>query len=622
MAAGGQRRRAAPVSLFIGLCALVYVPAMEARRGPELLDDGAFFLRYAENMLHGEFWIWNPGEAPVWGASAPLYPVVLAPLLGLGLDPVAASVATGFALTAVAFAIVGLGLARRVGFATGLAFLALSALDTPVMYFAGSGMESPLTYLLLGLGVWALLGEARAWALGVLAGLLAVHKVDLLPAGGLLLVAQWVKDRRLPLPATVVAVAVATAWYAFAWIYFGTPLPNSFLTKMLHQDALPKIIDWRWFGGIVLGGRLHPWLIALSAMAVYRQGRPVRPLAIFLGGTLAIHLVAYTAIRPFESYGWYAMPSVFALLVLGSLGTHSVARLLTPWFTHYRTIAVAGVQLLIVGAVIRMGLPAERRATAALKDFSAYQEVDRAAAGRWVNENTPGEFRVLTMWGNPAYFARRYVYDGSFLNRPYEGGDLIERYRPEVIVLQGAAGTQPSAPEFPAVAGKDYEVVQVFDRSHLVGLDYFFAVLARRDVSHRVAQRERLIDPMRFVREAERGDGVGILKTQGRQLFVHPGRSTPTEFELDVAALLAETGRENVQLVAYVAPNVPAAAIGRGAARLRVAILRDGGVVRKEVVAAGRPLRAVLEGGGSGRYRIVVDNDGNPDTDWLLISLR
>jgi hypothetical protein len=616
------RRRLTASLCFVGLCGLVYAVAMEVRRGPELLDDGAFLLRYAENMLRGEFWVWNRGEAPVWGASAPLYPLLLALPLGLGVNPVMATAITGMILTALAFSLVAVALAHRFGLATGLAFVVFSALDSHVMYFAASGLESPLTFLLLGLAVWVLLGAAPAWALGLLAGLLAVHKVDLLPAAALLLVGGWVKDRRIPAKAAAVAVMVAGVWYSFAWIYFGTPLPNSFLTKIFHQDSLPKSIDWRWFGTFVLGAGLHPWLVALSAVAVAERRRSGWPLAVFLGGTLGIHLVAYTIKHPFEPYAWYAMPSVFALLVLGSVGTHSLARLLTTGMARWRPLALAGLQLLTVGVLARMDLPAERRTTAALREFSAYQEVDRAEAGRWVNEHTPPEFRVLTMWGNPAYFARRYVYDGSFLNRPYEAGDLLDRYRPEIAVVQGTPGSSPSRPEFPGLVDKGYEVVKIFDATHLAGMDNFFGVLARSDVADRVTDREAVVDLMRFVGTVELGDRLGLLTVRGRQLFVHPGQSTPTTFEVDAAAFLREARRDRGELAAAMAPNVPARAIARGAANVKVTVMRDGRVVAEGVVRAGRPLSAPLDGTGSGRYRVVVDNNGSPDTDWLLISLR
>jgi len=64
-----QNYRLNPTQLLALFCGIVLVLlfAMHYRLGMELADDGAFFLRYAENMLKGEFWVWNLGEAPVWG---------------------------------------------------------------------------------------------------------------------------------------------------------------------------------------------------------------------------------------------------------------------------------------------------------------------------------------------------------------------------------------------------------------------------------------------------------------------------------------------------------------------------------------------------------------------------
>jgi hypothetical protein len=61
------------------------------QRTPYLEDDAAFFLRYAENIAAGHGWRWNVEEPPVWGASAPLWPVPVALGIRLGLAPQTAS---------------------------------------------------------------------------------------------------------------------------------------------------------------------------------------------------------------------------------------------------------------------------------------------------------------------------------------------------------------------------------------------------------------------------------------------------------------------------------------------------------------------------------------------------
>jgi len=210
-------------------------------------------------------------------------------------------------------------LGHRFGVIVGLAFLVLAAMDSNLMWFSSAGLESPLTIALLAFALWTLLYRPSAWVIGVVAGLLMVNKLDLVPVAGLLLLAHWLQDKRFPKVAMMVASTIALAWYGFAWWHFGAPVPNSFLTKSLHQNDQPKSIDWRWFGGFVFWVGIHKWLTGLSAFAAWRNRRELLPLLVLLGGMLAVHVTAYTIKYPFEPYNWYAMPSVLALLVGGQL---------------------------------------------------------------------------------------------------------------------------------------------------------------------------------------------------------------------------------------------------------------------------------------------------------------
>ncbi|MGD8376095.1 MAG: hypothetical protein PVF68_08135 [Acidobacteriota bacterium] len=456
----------------------VLLGAMALRLGPEVADDGAFFLRYAENLAAGDPWVWNPREPPVWGASAPLFPVVLALPIVVGLPTVPSAVGISLLLAASGLLLVAWLLGTRFGALAGTAFVILAALDTELMYYAAAGLETPLTVAWLALAIWVLLGDPPPWAAGAVAGFLAVQKLDLLPAAALLLAAHGVRRRRLPGREAVIAAAIGLAWYGFAWLHFGAPVPNAFLTKLLHQGDLRPIIDASWFRNLVLKAGVHEWLAGLSLLAVLRWRRQLAPLGLFLGGLLLTHLIAYTLWHPFEPYNWYGIPSVLSLLVLGSIGLAATGDLLRRRLPR----AAIGLPVLLLVAVIADGIPDARRTTAEILGFASHEEHDRAEAGRWVQAHTPEDFVVYTMWGNPAYHSGRRVIDGSFLNRPFEPGDPVARYRPEVLILQNEPGSTPARPAFAATDGTGYTVVRVFDRSYRRGIDYFFAVLVRDDV--------------------------------------------------------------------------------------------------------------------------------------------
>lgn len=472
---------------FVAVCILLY--AIHRRIGIELPDDAAFFLRYAENAAHGRFWVWNVGEAPVWGASAPFFPLLLAPLIAMGVSPVDSILWASALLSAVSLAAMANLIARHVNNLAAIAFVVLAALDTGLMFYAGTGLETPLTLALIAFALYALLERRGEVAIGIAAGLLAIHKMDLIPAGGLVLLGYWWQTRRLPVRAAVLAAVISCAWYGFAWWYFGAPVPNSFLTKALHQNDFVNIIDWRWFGATVYY-RFDHWVLSLMALpGLVRLRKGFGPVLLLGLGLLAVHLIAYTVKHPFEPYDWYSMPSLFVLLILASAGVAFIGELAGSLFKgQIVSVAVVGVLLAVI-VVGEFGF--QRADTRSRQDWLRYVEHDRAEAGRWVDKNAPKSFRLLTAWGNPAYFSRRYVYDLSFLNRRYESGDLIDKYHPELLIFQNS---EQSTPVHPDSYGPNYVPVRIFDSAFGSGEgNYFFTVYARKDV---LPQLHNVVQPL------------------------------------------------------------------------------------------------------------------------------
>lgn len=601
---------------------LVLLFSMHYRLGAELADDGAFFLRYAENMLKGEFWVWNPGEAPVWGASAPLYPLLISLPMALGLSPEASITGVGLLFSSVSLAAVTLMLGHRFSIVTGFAFLVFALLDTGMMYFSGAGLETPLTIALLAFSLWTLLYKPSTWVVGLAAGLLMVNKLDLIPVGGLLLLAHWIQDKKFPKVAFIVATAVALAWYGFAWWHFGAPVPNSFLTKSLYQNDHPKSINWTWFGGFVFWVGIHKWLTGLSVLAFWRSARALLPFLIFLGGMLLVHLVAYTIKYPFEPYNWYAMPALLVLLVGGAIGVGTLAEYAGRRFPQ-RSWVAGSTAIAILGLVFITTIRSEIMCTSNIKMFASHHEFDRAEAGRWVAENTPKDFVVYTMWGNPAYYSQRKVLDGSFLNRHYEAVNLIKQYQPEIIIMQNNPGSTPMNPVFDGINSENYRVVKVFDKTYLASMDYFFSVLARDDVIDKIRNIDPPRDLMAFVHDVKLGDKFGILKPQGLgTLFVHPGASTTTQFIFSATEYLSNSENKTLRIHARIAPEIPEEAIRRGAGNVRLVILQGKQQLVDAIVKVGEPLQRGVPVTGNQPLQFIVDNNGGADTDWLLLSIQ
>jgi hypothetical protein len=237
------------------------------------------------------------------------------------------------------------------------------------------------------------------------------------------------------------------------------------------------VIQDRWLDGVDmdLGFRRIDFLPRFASL---RHGRQRVPLLIFAFGTLATHGIAYTAKYPFEPYDWHGMPSIYVLFVLGSIGVVEAAHAVNQWPRRPQMFSTGVLVALML--LLTVGLQAKSQVAPAqgYKEFLAYQERDRTDADKWVGENIPPSFRVLNMWGNPVYFSHRYVYDASFLNRRYESGVLLEKYRPEIMILENQPGTTPMTPYN---SSADYVPVKIFDRTFAYVGNYLYKYYRRRD---------------------------------------------------------------------------------------------------------------------------------------------
>lgn len=317
------------------------------------LDDAYITFRYGENLARGAGLVFNPGEK-LLGTTAPghsLASAVLHGLVGHARLPDAMSVLGVVAWTAQAAsawalvrarggraraACVGLGL--LVGAARSEQFLPLET-NVVAAFVLGS-------FVLAQRGAWLRAGAAM--------GLAVLWRNDAALAA-LPLVAWAVVERRArALPVALVVAIVPLVWLAFAWRYYGSPLPvtlgaksfsSSLSDYVVHELELPVA------SAMLLGTHLRVaydvpvtilgWALAtLGAVVLVRGDRRLGALVAWA----LLHAAAYAYLRPNRAFLWHLYPCllVFATLALAGLGA-LVARLPRRW----RALAFAPVIALV-----------------------------------------------------------------------------------------------------------------------------------------------------------------------------------------------------------------------------------------------------------------------------------
>jgi hypothetical protein len=456
------------LALLLGL----QVVCLALQRTPYFEDDAAFFFRYAENIAAGQGYRWNPEEPPVWGASAPLWPLLLAAGVKLGLSAAAACQLWSWTLALATTVLLAWVAWRCSGFLGILALAPLLAINHLYSTWATSGMESPLTFFLIASALAVTAVPARGVLLGAVAGLCLVHKVDLAPLGVVLLAGAVLWRREHARSAALVALAIAAAWYGFAQLHFGSVIPNSFLRMGANWGEMPH----NWFVESALIAGAGEIRLPLAALGVFVLRKRSFLVAVALTALL-VPSIAYTLKPPSEPFMWYAATVAPSLALLGAAGLGGAL----AWVTGERsTLARFGQAVLLLLPLGGWLAVREGPRVRAWHEYLSGVEPPLIAAGAWVDQHAPSDARVLTRWGHPAYASRRFVYDWSFLNRRLEEGNLLEKYAPEVwIDLSWKPLAQYGHPQ-------QYRIVQTFGPpagSRILNLTAI--VLFRQDLQER-----------------------------------------------------------------------------------------------------------------------------------------
>jgi hypothetical protein len=287
-----------------------------------LIDDTYITLSYAKNLaFHAHWGLIEQGTANT--ATSPLNVLALAAVTFVVRDAV---LAAGIVFVAAQVLLV-LGL-RRLGERTGLppafAPLTFALLLVNPLLLSSVGLEVALGATGV---VWTLVyaGERRPSRLGVVIGLLALVRIDLLLIAAVLFAARrefWTGIWRT----AFAALAVMLPWFGFSWLVLGSAVPDTLVIKISQQSWGPfsftngPLLYWRNFPAEAVLSFLPLLLAGLvgTAWAVqYRRGsetaRRLTPFAA-LAVASALHYLAYSRLGV-PPYHWYYAPSIIGATI-------------------------------------------------------------------------------------------------------------------------------------------------------------------------------------------------------------------------------------------------------------------------------------------------------------------
>ncbi len=425
------------VALISGLLMLSQGASTSDGQRTLALDDSYIHLQYAWQAAQGHFLQYNTGDAPTTGATSLLYMLLVAAGFWLGISKDAmppALLIAGLALFMLAAALLA-DLARRAAdalidrrpfaarpepvfppWSAGLVAGFVFATSGWIAWVFLSGMETGLLIALVIAALWAFQTD-HVRLMALLAALAALTRPEAALLGGMLLVAQIIRDpgefndrrRRalwacLPLAAVLVVPAIsllltgtlaASGLQAKSW-FTVVPLYLNDVVAAVAMAALMLLFPL--FGGPALDGRWHAFPLAVAfaligMLLLWRRGRVrEKRLALICLGWWGIGTVATATLQTAAWHHYRYQTPFYPALIL------PLAITLTALVGDLaRTLQQRTGSRLTVRLVGLIGLAALAFwAVYTLSDFGAAYALDTNTTARqqivlatWIRENTP-----------------------------------------------------------------------------------------------------------------------------------------------------------------------------------------------------------------------------------------
>jgi len=390
-------------------------------------DDPYITYRYAQNLMYGFGFVYNPGEK-ILSTTTPLFAL----LLGLTgrLWPNIPQLAVFIGSLSIGFAaVLILNLAKVWGHPIA-GWVSMPLIATFGLLSITLSSETPL-YIALGLSVLYTYSIRRYSLFGFLSALLILTRPDgaLLPIILGVHFLFWVREH-LPRKGIAIFALVSLLGWGVLGAYFGSPIPVTLAAKQ-HQGTM--IISQGFAQGLwtTLGWYRAQWfflvecMLALLGLVHLIQKKS---MAILLVGWTLLYFASYSLLGV-TRYFWYYAPLVPGFTLLVGAGVERI----------YYWIARAGrsnILALAVSSLLVTGLFFFQLRHIYRQSFDHDQRIPLyTAAGNWIRENTPSESKVAAVEvGVIGFYSQRYIVDFAGLIQP----DVARQMKPDSTYLDTA----------------------------------------------------------------------------------------------------------------------------------------------------------------------------------------
>lgn len=451
-----------PVEFALSLGAVLYLKYLDPM---VYVDDAGFILRYFDHFAEGCFFCFNVDDGPVFGLSSFIYGLLGGFLTWSGLFNSEGAVnylayAGTFFTAWLYFRIL-----RQVLHSQGLILLfwvLLMACSRSMAIIYNSGMEAPVHYSLVLAAVLFFLQRKDRWMWFMMA-VAVISKLDAVPLvlvlGTFWTIDNWADLRQFDWhkrryhDALIYGLVPVLVWIVFAWIVFGSPLPQSAFAKIyFHNHAkgswFPFIEAFvaNGYRSVFIVFSLGLFLAQLGWVAAKRQGGR----GLVFGFAFVATLILYYFYNPGERMVWYyVLPEGLMLLQL-AMGLQWLMGFLRG---NGRMVGAA----LAVGCALLFTSTFMAGEIAYTRTYEDVVEGERLKIGDYLAAHVQDHDTLQSGHGLISRKAKGYVVDETGLNfrldttMKQRNKALWEKYRPNWIVMHGFSWEVDKLNSFPYV---------------------------------------------------------------------------------------------------------------------------------------------------------------------------
>lgn len=377
------------------------------------IDDSYIYLRVADNILHGNGWVFNIGER-VNACTSPLYTMLLALIRVFVHSPDVALVAC-YGIGLIAIVLIQYVALRAENRALAFAMAVVSVTDS--ILFHSIAMETTLFLSCILAAAWAY--QKNAYALcGMFCAFSALNRPEGLALIFIISAIHAYRTRAGLLRAQITFAAVLLPWLIFSRLYFGHFLSNSISAKAA-QSAMGAIFFHMNWGAMLVYRMLLPWVtIPLALAGAFLAIRRIKDGFVYFAIPVLfgiVQIAAYAIFRAPFNYRWYYAPADLAINMCVVLAIYS------GWHLLQERVASAADSPVWAGVfVVAVLLLLTRLGAAPFELPRPYEsEENYTAIGNWIKANSSSDDRVACMEiGYVGYFSQRRILDIAGLIHP------------------------------------------------------------------------------------------------------------------------------------------------------------------------------------------------------------